>query len=521
MSRSKKRIMKTGGAVQVSKSTVVKEDQEPLLPTMFVRVIKAAKPVTSTPPSQQITNDDFSSYYEGEVVVQPYVDPSALLNLAQENPVHCACITAVAADATGRGWKLEWSGQPDLRIEQKDVKQAQQELWQKLEDITPNLTFSELLRQAVWELRAIGWAAWEVARDSSGEIGALYPIPAHTVRVLKDKTGYIQIRGGKARYFRNFGQEGALPEGVEFVNVDTGDASRANELLFFQSYHPRTPFYGLPDWVSAVSSMAEMTQIREFNMSFFSSGGMADRIITVKADNEAVADALGKKIEEQVQAAKGLAHVSIVISGTTDVEVRVESMSRTEGDRDGQFRTRRDDLVKEILMAHSVPPYRIGFAELGTLGGSAAREMLRAYRFGAIEPVQTIIEDRLTQTLFGQQGLQIPSSMRWVLQDVDFELVDLNLLIATRGVQNGFATPSQAGQLMGFEPTDDPAANRLYMDGVPITGDVREGQPSGLSTEQPSGLPEGMAPTAPTPMETPAPQSGGNGRGGTIEVASA
>jgi PBSX family phage portal protein len=471
--------------------------REGLTASSLVRLIKQ-EPENASIASRQLSFEDpFAQYYSSGSFVEPPLNPEWLLRLAEENPVHGACLEAVAADATGRGWKLTAVQGGPVQTDSETLSSQQYNLSQTLQNITPDLTFNELLRQAIWEMRAIGWAAWEVVRDQSGTIGAIYPLPAHTLRVSKDGKLFLQIVGDRRIFFKRFGDETEIDSisGEPFDETRTGPnkepAQQATEVLFFKIYSPRTKFYGLPSWICSVPSQAEMAAIREYNISWFASGGMADRLIAIRAEDQAVADDIRQAIEGQLKASKGKGHKTIMVSGTPDVVIGIESLSRLEGEREGQFQERDAALVKQVLMSHSVPPYRIGLAELGSLGGSAAREMLRAYRFGAIEPMQTVIEDRLRQTLFGPRGLQLQEGVRWELLDVDFELVDLNLSIATRGVQNGYLTPSEASQLMGMEGRDDENANRLFIAGRPITGDVRtrETESSGdLLRPSPAGV---------------------------------
>jgi hypothetical protein len=150
-----------------------------------------------TPPSRQV-KDPFEELYSLGRAIEPPYDPESLAELAELNEVHAAALDAVAADAVGRGWTFV------PRVSNPD-EQARTEVELFLEHVNPNYTFSELLYQAVWELRAIGWSAWEVVRADDGSIGAIYPLPAHTLRLTRDPNIFVQHRGGAFRYFKLFG----------------------------------------------------------------------------------------------------------------------------------------------------------------------------------------------------------------------------------------------------------------------------------------------------------------------------
>jgi PBSX family phage portal protein len=394
---------------------------------------KLAYVVKTTPTSRQI-KDPFAALYRAGGAIEPPLPPERLLLLVEENAVHAACVKAKADDAVGRGWRLEGE-----EVEGYD------EVAGILEDITPDWTFAELLSAAAWELEAVGWAAWEVVRQG-GKVAAIYPMPAHTIRATPDPKIYVQMVGFEKREFPIFGE---------------GDDPDGSEIILFRYYSPRSLYYGVPKWISAIPAIAELTAIREYNVSWFASGGTADRIILVKSSSITEADELVEQVRTALRDASGRGHVSIVLSGREDTSIDVEFLSQEVGRREGQFIRRREDLIKEILIAHGVPPYRIGWAELGSLGGSAAAEMVAAYRTGVVEPLQTIFENRLNQTLFGDKGLNLKG--RWVLEDLSFEETEMNLKMAIEGIEHGIFTPNEARQLLGWDLAESDELDRHYM----------------------------------------------------------
>lgn len=395
---------------------------------------KLAYIVKATTPASRQIRDPFAALYTEGGAIEPPLPPEQLLLLSEENAIHAACLKAKADDAVGRGWHFESDEKDDIR-----------RIEEKIEEITPDWTFAEMLASAAWELEALGWACWEVVRQGR-EIAAIYPMPAHTVRATADPARFVQIRGVSRRDFVLFGTE-------------PGD--EVSEIILFRTYSPRSPYYGLPRWISAIPAIAELTAIREFNVSWFASGGMADRIISIRAPTLAEAQKTALDIQAALREAAGRGHISLVVATSRDAALDVTFLSPEVGRREGQFLRRREDLIKEVLMAHGVPPYRIGWAELGSLGGSAAREMLRAYRIGVVEPIQTILETHLNQTLLGPRGLNFRG--RWRLEDLDWEETELNIRLATDGIMHGFLTPNEARQLLGRPAADDDALDEYYL----------------------------------------------------------
>jgi len=478
--------------------------------------------------SNQI-RDPFASFYTQGLALEPPLAPERLLQLLEENSIHAAAIMTKADDAAGRGYdfvapenvnQAPTPREPDqvfepiavpsngngsamfepiqqrrkygalrARIRKEDGVQVAGQvdqldptlparLKEQLEDLTPDYTFSEMLTQAATELESIGWSSWEVVRNPDGTIGAMYPLPAHTLRATIDDEVWLQVRAGRIRYFKVFGSQKRIHSvnGKEYgpLEVPQDPAHIATELILFKTYSPRSQWYGIPRWVSAIPTIAELTAIREFNVSWFSSGGQTDRSIHVNAAEASAAQRIAEEIRQQLEANRGLGHTTLVTSGSPDVTVNVVQL--TQQLRDGHFRFRRTDLIKEVLIVHNVPPYRVGWAELGSLGGSAAKEMLEAYQIGSVKPLQRVIEDRVKMTLFNpDKGGIDTGGYQFKLAEIDLTQMEQDLDRASRGVSGGFVTPNQAREMVGEDKVNDrPELDVYYFNGQRLRGGVEQ-----------------------------------------------
>jgi hypothetical protein len=469
------------------------------------------------PPSRQL-RDPFTTFYVQGIALEPPLPPERLLNLTEENTFHAACLAAKSADACGRGWAFEprEGKESDESLIESEVPEQLRVI---MEDLTPELSFTELLTQAAWETEAIGWGVWEVVRvDNDGEPGkhgkvaAIYPIPSHTIRASLDPRKWVQIRAGRVRYFKKFGAEctinnetGEVFEWTKGKSKDRkqademDDAYVASELIIFKTYTPRSLWYGLPKWVSSIATIAELGAIREFNVSWFASGGQVDYHMHFKAAGIEMAKQMKEQVEQQVREFAGRGHTNILTAGDESTEVSVAKLGELL--REGHFRFRRGDLVKEILIVHAVPPYRIGWAETGSLGGNAAPEMLKAYKVGAIEPIQHMIEDRLRTTLFDPKIGIKTDEFRLKLAELDIVSLQEELEESKAGVETGWMTPNQAREKLGMDPEDDkPTLNEYYY----------RGQKLGEKPPAPPGFPGGPMPPAPGEQS---PDGGGPGGG--------
>lgn len=436
--------------------------------SLAVSVRKSAGP--DFPASRQL-KDPFEGLYSQGIALEPPLPPDRLLNITEENTLHSGCLMAKAFDACGRGWGFE-------PREGKKGNRAlmQSELPEKLkmgmELLTPDMTYGEMLYQAAWEMDAIGWGVWETVRRTEqmapgkyAPIGAIYPIPSFTVRATIDPRRWVQIRAGRVRFFKKFGAQcevnsetGQVYDWANQADMAAlGSLDRevwASEFIIFKAYTPRSLWYGIPRWISAVPTIAELTAIREFNVSWFASGGQTDYLVHFKANDMETAKKMRDEVRQQMQENAGRGHTNLLTAGTEDTEVTAQKLGELL--REGHFRFRRGDLAKEVLIAHNVPPYRIGWAETGSLGGSTADEMLGAYKFGAIQPIQTIIEDRLACTLYNKEMGGIDTGVfRLKLAELQLDDMTKELDSVIKKVDSAIMSPNEAREELGMDPVED------------------------------------------------------------------
>jgi len=446
--------------------------------------------------SRQI-RDPFAAFYSQGIALEPPLPPERLLQLLEENSIHASAVRAKADDAAARGFEFEPPPKPEGEDVEAPVldKTLPAKLKDLLEAITPDYTFTEMLSQAATELEGIGWSAWEVVRNEDGTIGAIYPMPAHTLRATINDDKWIQMRAGKIRWFSRFGSGlriDAINGGREFGPDDQPDRETiASEVIVFKTYTPRSQWYGIPKWIAAIPTIAELTAIREFNVSWFSSGGQTDRSMHITAADAGKAESIAANVKGELEANRGLGHTTLVTHGSEDVKVQVQQL--TQQLRDGHFRFRRTDLIKEVLIVHNVPPYRVGWAELGSLGGSAAKEMLEAYQVGSVAPLQIVLEDRISATLFNPAKNGIDTGgYKFKLTPLDTEELAADMERAVKGVGAALITPNQGREMIGEErDANSPALDQYYFNGLPL-GQAPAG-PGGM----PPGGPEGSPVTPP------------------------
>lgn len=446
---------------------------------MMARVVKADSKQLSRP-----GDDGFVDLYTQDRAIPPPLPLENLWTIYEENAIHSACIDAKVADSVGRGWQLAMD-EDEL---DEDAQRAQtQTVERKLRDLVrPSGVqggFSALCRQLAREYDATGWGAWEISRGKGGEIDGIFPVPPHTLRAVKNNRDlYVQVRNEKKVYFKRFGADGNYTASKgEPTSEKTGD-DVANEVVVLKQYTPRSPYYGIPKWVSGVPAVAEFTAIREYNVSWFESGGTGDRSVHVKADDEGVAAGIADSMEEKLRESRGIGHTTLITHGTSDTEVAVENMSPETGKRDGQFGNRRHDLVQELLIAHQVPSYRIGWAIVGELGGEAADEMIDSYRYGVVEEIQEAIEELLADTIFNTElgGIDL-GGYAFEFKDLDWTQMAEEIEKAGALKAAGAITLNEMRVMLGQERGDDPRLDEYYMGTVRL-GTTATSDPAGAQS---------------------------------------
>lgn len=429
-------------------------------PSVPERVLMAKSVDAPRPFGSTQLKDIWGTFYERGMAIEPLLHPESMIDLLRANEVHASCIGAKTADAAGQGFRFD----PLEDVEDPDPAEVAG-LARRLNLICPEMPFVDMLMQAVSERETVGWSAWEVIRDESQRIAALYPMRAHTLRRTKEPEIFVQVREGRTRYFKAFGYDRVVSRSsgtVMAAGVSLPPDEQAVELIWFSSYAPESDWYGIPGWVANLASLAELGSIRDYNIEFFDSAGVIAKIIALKTKGNA--QKVVAELEATIKANRGKNHKSVIVELPEDGTLQVEDLGADV--QDAKFQERRTNLNESVLIAHQVPPYRIGWAKTGSLGGSSSGDMMAAYNRGVVEPIQRHIEHRIGQTLFGPKG--------YPLHNYEFKLRNLysedetEINEATKGVAGAVMTPNEARQHIGLEPLPDPLLDRVYFNGKPL-----------------------------------------------------
>ena len=425
--------------------------------------------------SQQVPEDTFTGTYGEYGLVPPPYNPNALITLTEVNTYHARCCKQEALDVGGGGYSIQ------ATEEGKGSKVNRQRL----------KTFFDSLPIDLWkrchqDFKELGYAFVELVRyndNPDAEYKEAIHLPAHTMRVHKSRTKFLQQRGGLKNWFKLAGTEGE-------INRETGEAlspeslgERANEVIYLTNPTARSDYYGFPDYIPAIPAMYGDQASAEYNVSFFQNYGIPTYAITITGDFEegdrdetTGLTALEEALQEQLQTIQSNPHSTMVISIpsrdglSTESKVNVEFKQLSVETKEASFRMYRMDNRDEVITAHGMDPYRIGVMVEGSLGGNTAIQSRKNYNNGTVQPRQQLWEDKINQVIV-RDGFGVTDYVfKFNPIDLDDETDDLSLLKEL--FQMAAVTPAQLigifGDRWGLEEANHPALDAHYLNGVPL-----------------------------------------------------
>jgi len=408
-------------------------------------------------PSQQLPEDPFS--YAGGAeggLIRPLYDLDSLLSTQESNSLHGRCVRQKAIDILGRGITLRAREVEDGADPSTEEEKRWHEFLQRVEDDERgDESFKERLTQAHEDFEGIGWAVIEVARDRAGLLTGLWYVPGHTVRAHADGKRFAQKRGGKTTWFKRFGVQGTVhAKSGAWDDREAGIDEAGNELIVIRNHTPRSSFYGAPDHIPALAAIAGWKAQAEFNLRFFDNVAVPSYAVVI--EGATLTPDLEQLILDHFRQIKGDPSRTIVIpipaaAGDESMQPKLRFERLSVETKEATHIKYRQDNALEVLIAHGMPPYRVGWPIVGSLGGDVAEEMTRIYNDSVVQTRQETWEQRLNRALLGPKGLDIHD---WELKcaelDVRNEVSDLKK--ARDLYELGVVTPNDNAKFFGYDP---------------------------------------------------------------------
>jgi hypothetical protein len=327
-----------------------------------------------------------------DVITPPY-NLYELANFYDTSFANHAAIDAKVENVVGLGYDFVVSSRTMLKLEnvedenslgraRKRIERAKIEMRDWLENLNDDDSFTKIMEKIYVDVQATGNGYMEVGRKVTGEIGYIGHIPSTTMRVRRLNDGYVQIIQPAVTYFRNFGAKNQNP-----VTTDT----RPNEVIHFKQYSPLNTFYGVPDIISALSSLIGDQLASNYNIDYFENKAVPRYIITLKGAKLS-ADAEDKMFRFLQTGLKGQSHRTLYIPLPGDTEnnkVEFDMKPIENGVQEGSFKEYRLQNRNDILVAHQVPLSKLGGGDSGSIANALAQD--RTFKEQVSRPAQNEI----------------------------------------------------------------------------------------------------------------------------------
>lgn len=382
-------------------------------------------------------------------VVLPKYNLDYLAKIYEMSAPHFAAVQAKVANIAGLGYDFilahamqrklsEADGDSKERMRKK-LDRTKEAVYDWLDDCNEEDTFSETLQKVWTDYETMGNGYIEIGRTLGGQVGYIGHIPASTIRIRKSRDGFVQMVGGTARFFRNFGED---------VSDPIGNDARPNELIHIKKYSPTNQFYGVPDIVAAQQAVAGNEFASRFNLDYFENKAVPRYVIVVKG---ASFSAQGEQnlLEFFETGLKGRNHRTIYVPlppDSQDSKASFEMKPVEAGTQDSSFVNYRRGNLSDILMVHRVPITKVSASE-ANVGLAAARDMDKTFKEQVCRPAQKIFEKKINKIIS-----EITDIFRLKLNELVLTDEDQQSKIDERYLRLGVATVNEVRAGKGQSP---------------------------------------------------------------------
>lgn len=424
----------------------------------------------------------------GSDVIEPPLPFFDLAHLLINNTWHNRSVALKAAVSTQQGWEIICEGE--------DSADHVREYLDKIAGASDNhRSFEELQRALAIDLESLGNAYVEVVRDGVGRPIELYHVPAMTVRMKKPTedgpsrgffqmaqlnravdasswdssatvprpaTQTIALNGGgvfQKIFFKRFGDSAQYDlSGNATSSIHPDDT--ANELIHIKTYNPLSPFYGVPDYVSAFAAMLGDESAERWNLSFFENNRIPRWLVVITG-----AEMRREEKEEFKQyfleMLRGRPHLPTVLhNGNPNVDIKIHRMEADTNE--ASFLEYRDRVRDEIIAAHGVPPRMLGIITKRGLGGKGdAQKQREDFKSFTIRPLQRKLSawvERLILPEMGWAGCRLQMNTLDVADPEEFKkMADACKELVSLGI----ASVNEARGKLGLPPVGEDWADEL------------------------------------------------------------
>jgi PBSX family phage portal protein len=385
-------------------------------------------------------------------VITPPWNLYELANYYDTSFANHAAIDAKVENIVGLGYDFEISDRTMLRLEsdmddtqrqraRARIERAKIELRDWIENLNDDESFTNTMTKFFTDVQATGNGYLEIGRTTGGKIGYVGHIPSTTMRVRRMRDGYVQIIGQKVVYFRNFGATNRNP-----VTADP----RPNEILHYKEYSPLNTFYGVPDIMSAISSLHGDQLASQYNIDYFSNKAVPRYVVTLKGAKLS-SDAEDKLFRFLQTNLRGQSHRTLYIPLPGDSDnnkVEFDMKPIENGVQEASFNEYRLRNRDDILVAHQVPLSKIGGGDASSIASALSQD--RTFKEQVARPAQRNLEKMINKIVREHTDILEFKFNELTLTD---EIAQSQIL--ERYVKTQIMVPNEARQILGLPQRPD------------------------------------------------------------------
>lgn len=367
--------------------------------------------------SKAVTEDPFHNLAGGGDIVEPPFDLLTLATLPEYNTELTPVIETYETNIDGFGHllvpRIDTAKLPEGDPLHAKVRHEFVELTNFFNYANMRDSFTELRRKTRFDRETTGNAYLEVIRNAAGEIQGLEHIPSYQVRLtsiepdpvkvkvpvlLLQDDGSFQLddvdtwqrfrkfvqarltpfrgmnaRGGyKMRYFKEFGdprtydnETGKLVPPSKIAGMK--DWRKANELIHFRIYSPRSP-YGVPRFIGNLLSIFGARASEEINYVTLRNNNIPSMMVLVSNGQltQGTIDRMNSFVESEIQGSDNYSKFLIVEAegdeegedaGNVKIDVKPLTSSQL---KDAMFQQYGKNNAANVRRAFRVPPIFVG-----------------------------------------------------------------------------------------------------------------------------------------------------------------
>lgn len=359
-------------------------------PQVTTRVSSLGGSVKRADISRQLDQENVFATVTGDTALIPPFDPSFLASCVERSNMLKQCIAAIVVNVTSGGFQpVQTRDDMEMELGEKE------ELVSFIESVNSDESLATMLAKVADDYETYGYSFIEAIRDRKGRMSVWRHAPAHSVRLLpKDEDNpqpvtydiargprvvnvteyrsfrrYVQIVGGRTRYFKEFGDKRKL-------HMDTGAfdtaprTCEATELIHIRQHSPDP--YGVPRWINQLPSILGSRESEECNLRYFEDNTVPPMILSVSG-GRLTKQSYGelKSLLNDQGVGKERQHKIMLIEAVPEreglddkgsVSVRIDKLTDSR-QSDGLFKEYDEGNQAKVRSSFRLPPVAVGLSQ--------------------------------------------------------------------------------------------------------------------------------------------------------------